>query len=110
MPATQFDRDAMARWYAKEHLKTDPGIAAVYYLPQDASDREIRFIEINRLIGDRNDDSLEPIDFGVDTGTENEHKLFVVDVTPTQWEKIRTQRLSLPSDWNLNGMVHFSNE
>lgn len=100
----------MARWYANEHLKTDPGIKAVYYLPLDASEREIRFIEINCLIGDRNDDSLEPIDFGVDTGTESEHTLFVLDVTPSQWERIRTQELSLPADWNLDGMVHYSNE
>ncbi len=41
MPATQFDRASMARWYAKEHLKTDPGIAAVYYLPTNSGDREI---------------------------------------------------------------------
>lgn len=57
MPARQFDRDGMARWYAKEHLKTDPGIASVYFLPANAGEREIRLIEINQLIGDRNDDA-----------------------------------------------------
>ena len=55
MPATQFDRDSVARWYAKEHLKTDPGIVAVYNLPTNSEDREIRFVEINKPIGDRND-------------------------------------------------------
>ena len=55
MPTLQFDRDVMARWYATEHLKTDPGIEAVWYLPKSAGDREIRFVEINHLIGDRND-------------------------------------------------------
>ena len=110
MPATQFDRDAMALWYAKEHLKTDPGIVSVYYLPIDATEREIRFVEVNQLIGDRNDDALEPIDFGIDTGMDTAHKLFVLDVTPDQWERITSQELSLPSDWSLDGAIHYENE
>lgn len=95
----------MAHWYAKEHLKTDPGIVAVYYLPKNAGEREIRFIEINELIGDRNDDALEPIDFGIDTGTDNAHRLFVLDVTPEQWERIQARQLYLPGDWSLDGVV-----
>ena len=106
MPAIQFNRDSMARWYAKAHLKTDPGIVAVYYLPTNAGEREIRLIEVNKLIGDRNDDSLEPIDFGVDTGMETAHKLFVLDVTPEQWERIRTQELHLPGNWSLDSAIH----
>jgi hypothetical protein len=110
MPATQFNRDSMARWYAKEHLKTDPGIAAVYYLPTNSGDREIRFVEINNLIGDRNDDILEPIDFGIDMGMETEHKLFVLDVTPEQWGRIQSQKLSLPGNWSLKDATQFKNE
>ena len=110
MPVTQFNRDTMARWYAKEHLKTDPGIVSVYYLPTNAGEREIRFVEINKLIGERNDNALEPIDFGIDTGTENEHKLFVLDVTPEQWERIAAEELRLPHDWSLDGAICYSNE
>jgi hypothetical protein len=110
MPATQFDRDSMARWYAREHLTTDPGIVGVYYLPTNSGDREIRFVEINNLIGDRNDDILEPIDFGVDTGMETEHKLYVLDVTPEQWYRIRTEKLGLPGNWSLKDAMHFNNE
>jgi hypothetical protein len=108
MPATQFNRDSMARWYATEHLKTDPGIVHVYYLPTNAAEREIRFIEVNELIGDRNDDALEPIDFGVDTGMDTAHKLFVLDVTPEQWERIRTEQLGLPGNWSLNNAIDYA--
>jgi hypothetical protein len=108
MPATQFDRDSMARWYAQEHLKTDPGIISVHYLPANAGERVIRFIEVNDLIGDRNDDALEPIDFGIDMGTDTAHRLFVLDVSPEQWERIRTQKLSLPGSWSLDGAIHFN--
>lgn len=107
MPATQFDRDTMARWYAKEHLKTDPGVRSIYYLPTNAPEREIRFIEINELIADRDDDTLEPIDFGVDTGTETEHKLFVLDVTPRQWDRMQESSLQLPRGWSLQDAVPY---
>ena len=105
--ATAFDRDEMARWYASQHLQTDPGITAVYYLPANTRPREIRFIEVNELMGNRKDSSLEPIDFGVDFGTQNEHKLFVLDVTPDQWERIRMGTLSLPGNWSLENLVAY---
>ncbi|MEI8378905.1 MAG: hypothetical protein WCJ09_02170 [Planctomycetota bacterium] len=107
MSATLFDRDSMAAWYAHQHLQTDPGIVAVYYLPTNADDREIRFVEINELIGDRNDDSLEPIDFGIDTGTDNAHKLFVLDVTPAQWKRFQVRDLDLPGNWSLEDAISY---
>lgn len=107
MPATQFDRDSMACWYAKQHLQTDPGIVSVYFLPTNADEREIRFVEVNELIGDRNDSILEPIDFGIDTGTDTEHKLYVLDVTPGQWGRISTGQLKLPGNWSLDGAVPY---
>lgn len=102
MPSLQFDRDSMARWYATQHRNTDPGIAAVWYLPKYAGDREIRFVEVNQLLGDRNDNGFEPIDFGVDTGTETAHRLSVLDVTPEQWNRIQNRHLSLPGNWSLD--------
>lgn len=110
MPTPQFDRDSLAQWYAKSHLETDPGIDRVLYLPNEAPDREIRFVEINKMIGDRTDDSLEPIDFGIDTGTENAHKLLVLDVTPAQWERIRSHQLPLPHDWSLDKALEFGHQ
>jgi hypothetical protein len=95
----------MADWYARQHRKTDPGIRSIFYLPSNAPDREIRLIEINELVGDRDDDTLEPIDFGVDRGLEGEHTLFVLDVTPSQWERIQQSSLPLPSTWSLEHAV-----
>ena len=108
MPTNQFKRDSMASWYATRHLKTDPGIRKVYYLPAGAPEREIRFIEINELIAERNKYPLEPIDFGVDIGGTEGHTLMVLDVTPTQWEKINKKELQLPAGWSLEGAIPFS--
>jgi hypothetical protein len=105
MPAVQFNRNSMAKWYARQHLKTDPGIVSIHFLPKDAGDREIRLIEVNNLMGDRTDDALEPIDFGVDTGTDSAHKLFVLDVTPSQWERIQRKTLRLPNGWSLDKAI-----
>lgn len=110
MSTTHFSRNAMAEYYAQQHLKTDPGIVAVYYLPANAHDREIRLVEVNRMIGDRNDDSLEPIDFGVDAGLDTAHKLLVLDVTPDQWTRIKSKELCLPQNWSLDEVVPFENE
>jgi hypothetical protein len=107
VPEIQFNRNEMVHWYTTRHLKTDPGIRDVYYLPVDAPEREIRFIEINELIADRNNDPLEPIDFGVDMGGAAAHTLMVLDVTPAQWEKINKKELQLPKGWSLNGAIHF---
>jgi hypothetical protein len=101
MQATEFNKDAMATWYARQHIKTDPGIRSVFYLPTNAPEREIRLIEINELVGDRSDDTLEPIDFGVDRGMESEHTLLVLDVTPRQWDRIQQSLLPLPPSWSL---------
>jgi hypothetical protein len=56
------------------------------------------------------DDALEPVDFGVDTGAESEHKLFVLDVTPSQWDAITRAKLALPAGWTLEGAIVFDNK
>ncbi len=108
MPIAQSNIDELARCYAKRHLATDPGIQTVYYLPDGAPEREIRFLEVNELLAIRQDDPLEPIDFGVGIGGADAHTLMVLDVTPAQWEKIRDRRLSLPGGWSLDGAIAFS--
>lgn len=105
MPATEFNRAAMASWYARQHVKTDPGIRSVFYLPSNAPDREIRLIEVNELVGEREDDTLEPIDFGVDRGMEGEHTLLILDLTPRQWARIQESSLPLPATWSLENYV-----
>ena len=105
MSTTYFDRGATAHWHAEQHLKTDPGIRSIYYLPTGAPEREIRLIEVNELIAARNDDALEPIDFGVEFGSETEHQLLVLDVTPSQWDRISESALPLPPGWSLDGAV-----
>ena len=108
LQSVTFDRDSWARSYATEHLKTDPGIVTVIYLPTQADEREIRFVEVNELIGERRDDALDVIDFGIDFGTETQHRLFVLDVTPSQWVLIHQNGIPLPSGWSLSNAMKFT--
>jgi hypothetical protein len=96
-----FDRDKSALWYAKRHLETDTGVEEIYHLPTDAPPTEIRFLEVNSMIAEQ--DTLEPIDFGVDIGDAEGHTLVVLDVTPDQWNAIQKGELRLPSNWTLAG-------
>jgi len=106
--STTFDKVSWAQWYAQQHLKTDPGITAVYYLPTGAGERDIRLVEVNTMIGERLDDRLEPIDFGIDFGEETEHRLVVLDVSSNQWARILKKEMPLPSGWSLDQWFEFS--
>lgn len=99
----EFNRDDLARWYATQHLRTDPGIREVHYLKHSSPDREIRLLEVNDMMVQQADEALEPLDFGVDTDSPTAHKLLVMDVTPAQWERIKRQELPLPQGWTLDG-------
>ena len=108
MSTATFDRETLAHWYAAEHLQTDPGIAKVIYLPQGAGPREIRFLEINTSIDEGpSNRPLLPIDFGVDTGQQSAHKLYVVDLTPQQWDQVLQKKLALPEGWSLDSKEEF---
>ena len=106
VPTATFDRDSIAAMYAKRHKESDPAIRAIHYLPTDAPPNEIRLIEVNEAITGTADP--EPIDFGVDSGTPNEHKLIVFDVTPEQWDAVRKGTLPLPTGWTLEGSQEIS--
>ena len=102
-----FNKKSWAQQHARTHLKADPGVVAIYFLPHGASEREIRLLEVNDLIPEWRSDSLEPIDFGIDNGLSTAHTLLVIDVTPKQWVRIEKGKLPLPAGWSLEGKVTY---
>ena len=107
MATVAFYREEIAQWYAQQHLKVDDGITEVIYLPTNAREREVRFLEINKDMLDAND-RLEPISFGVDMGVGNEHVLWVIDITPEQYQRIQQATLPLPATWSLDSAIRFT--
>ncbi|WP_459555640.1 hypothetical protein [Lacunimicrobium album] len=110
MTSLPYDRDKLADFYAKQHLLADPSISDVFYLPNQSPNRDIRLVEINTWAGDSIHQTLEPVDFAVDFGTELEHTLRVVDVTPAEWQSVLTGELKLPDDWSLDGRIHYGKD
>ena len=107
MNGNGFNRNSMAKRYALRHLKTDPATEIIYYLPTNSPQREIRLVEVNNAIVERDSDASQALDFGVDVGNPAEHKLLVVDVTPAQWKRIQRKELRLPDGWSLSDAVEF---
>lgn len=95
------DRDGLARYYAARHMDFDEAVVRILHLPTNAHAREIRFLEVNRLISEMM--PLEALDFGVAIDGDNRHRLCVLDVTPSQWDAIEAGILPLPSGWTLEG-------
>src|SRR5687767_7358458 len=108
MPVVAFDRDSTAKWHARQHLKTDPAIRSIYYLPDGSPEREIRFVEVNEMIAERDEEAIEPFRLGIDHDTETAHTLLVLDVTPAQWERIKLGSLKVPQGWSLSSLVQFN--
>jgi hypothetical protein len=81
-------------------MDIDNGVMRILHLPTNAPPREIRFLEVNRMISEMT--PPEPIDFGVDIDGENPHTLYVLDVTPAQWEAIQARTMPLPAGWTLD--------
>lgn len=100
MPAVHSERDRTAKLYARRLLSVDPGLREIFYLPVNAPDDEIRLIAVNELIAELKDEAVLPIDTGADG-----HKLLLIDVTPSQWQRIGDL---LPEGWSLQDAVGFS--
>ena len=103
-PARGADRDAWAAWYAGQHLKCDPGLSAVIYLPGGAGEEDLRFVELSELVAGRTDEAARlPVSFGVGRDTGGQHVLSIVDISPEQWDRMRAGTLAPPDGWEIAG-------
>jgi hypothetical protein len=97
----QFLPETWAREYARRFYKTDPGIQEIYFIPADESQREVRLIVVNQNLAERQADTEEATYVTHDRGGPDEHRVYFLDVTPTQWSHIESQQLPLPQGWSL---------
>ena len=95
----------MARWYAERAYQNRPWGSFGVLFADDAPEREIRFVEVNELIGDRERQRPEPIDFGVDLGMETEHTLLVLDVTPVNGIGSTNRCCDYREGWSLENAI-----
>ena len=100
------ERDDVVSWLAVQHFAASPEITDIYYLRTDAPDDEIRLLEVNRLVG-RRQEEVEAVDFGLNI--EGLHyRLLVADISPAEHERLTSGTLKLPGGWALQGAWHWS--
>lgn len=83
----------------------EPYIREVVYLPAGAPGNEIRLLEVNTSASTPADAPPEVLDFGRDRDMPGEHSLLVADISPGQWERIRSGTLAMPPGWQLAGNI-----
>lgn len=96
------ERALFAAWLARQHLRFDPRLTQVIYLPSGASDDEVRMLEVNTGLYPGPSDPIAPIET-TPAVKDLPFRVWVADVTPDEWKRIQTNPGLLPTGWNLEG-------
>jgi hypothetical protein len=96
------ERAAFAEWLARQHLRFDPRLTQVVYLPTDAPNDEIRMLEVNIGLYPEPGKPIFPIETTPAVNTLP-FRVWVADVTPDEWKQIQTDPSLLPNGWKLEG-------
>ncbi len=99
-------RDEVVSWLAVQHFALSPEITDIYYLRTGAPEKEIRLLEVNRLVG-HPEDEIEAVDFGFDI-EGLDYRLLVADISPAEHQRLASGTLKLPGGWALQGAWHWS--
>jgi hypothetical protein len=93
----------VARRVARAHVDLDPAIVHVYLLQDpspgdDQSHAAIKMLQVNAESGSA---GLLPLYFRAEPDVGIPYPMYIVSVTPSEFERIRRHDLSLPQDWIL---------
>jgi hypothetical protein len=105
-PQPGVSNEQFAKWIAQRHLASDPDIREVIYLPSNAPEKEIRLLETNVLLNVSEEEKVGAVDFSPDINQLN-FRVLVADITPRQWENIKSKKLALPEGWDLKDYILF---
>lgn len=100
-------RDDFARWVARQHHEIDAGVSRILYLPDGAPADEVRLIESNLLTPLPEEAPILAFPFRTDLD-EVDFKVYVADVTESQFQKVLDRRVELPGGWRIDNHQEFS--
>jgi len=95
-------RAAFAEWLAREHLGFDKRLTLAVYLPGGAPEDEVRLLEVNTGLYPEPGNPITPIET-TPAVTDLPFRVLVADVTPEEWNQIKTDSGLLPAGWSLEG-------
>ena len=105
-------KDDQARELAQKHYQIEDGITEIYRVIQSQDVELNPSTPVILLEGNSNTvpSGVTPIQFGPDPASVIYYPTVIVEVTPEELKKIRTEELGLPAGWNLGALIPRQNE
>lgn len=99
MPA----RDQVARELAAAHYRIEPGIIRIFQLREDSEKEKlastpIKLLEVNEFTSPS---GVMPLYFGPSPASGIPYPSVILEVTPDEFEQIRSSVLHLPAGWSI---------
>lgn len=97
------DKDQIARTLADAHRRVEPGIMRIFRIttPSEENPAEpVKLLEVNPATPPS---GIVPVAFGASASVP--FASIVVEVTPDEFEQLRTGSLSLPSPWVIGDSI-----
>jgi hypothetical protein len=98
------ERTAFAQWLGRQHLQFDKRLTQVVYLPAGAPENQVRLVEVNTGLYPDPGTPLTPTE-STPAVADLPFHVWVLDVTPDEWNQIQTRPDMLPPGWSLEGKV-----
>lgn len=100
-------KDEGARILAEAHYRVEPGITRIFRLSGTAEaescpDEPIKLLEVNES---SIPSGIMPLRFDAAPGRGIHWPSVIVEVTPAEFEKIRSRELALPDGWNIGDLL-----
>jgi hypothetical protein len=102
-----WNRDDEARALAAAHYRAESGITDIYRILASAEiesrpDQPIKLLEVNQ---DTIAAGIMPLEFGPVPAEGVHFPTIIVEVTPAEFESIRSRELRLPQGWELGSLL-----
>jgi hypothetical protein len=101
------DKQEEARKLAEIHYRIEPGITQIFRMIGDDDaetrpDEPIKLLEVNE---NTISSGIMPLHFAPVPAHGIHYPSVIVEVTPIEYEKIRSRELPLPPGWTVSGLV-----
>ncbi len=101
------NKDEQARYLARKHYELEDTITQIVRLTagEDAEtdpDEPIKLLEVNEITIPS---GVLPLGFGPVPSAGIHYSSVIIEVTPDEFEKIRSNELKLPKDWKLGAAI-----
>jgi hypothetical protein len=100
MTEKEQERAAFAEWLARQHLRFDSRLREVIYLPVGSPEGEVRLLEVNTGLYPEPGGPIVPVET-TPAVTDLPFKVWVADITPEEWNRVKADPQLLPDGWRL---------